>query len=119
MSGRSGPAASEKLRKAQNRVLTVMPLFVHYALINAGPSGNEGPKTGECTTMCTYIKFRFTNGTESTAGLIMETAKLKAMTFPEVSRLFPMYEATKMHRLDVSPEYPTWEGAFNHKFKGE
>ncbi len=113
------PVASENLRKAQNRALTGMLLFVHNALVNAGPSGNEGPKTGECTTMGAYIKFRFTNGTSHTAGLILETARLKAMTFPEVSRLFPVFESPKMHRLEMSPECATWEDAFNYNFKGE
>jgi hypothetical protein len=69
--------------------------------------------------MTTYTKFRFTNGKRHTAGLILETTRLKAMTFPEVSRLFPMYEATKMYRLEVSPEYATFNEAFAHQFKGE
>ena len=69
--------------------------------------------------MTTYTKVRFVKGTEATTGLILETAKLKTMTFPDISRLFPMYEANKMYRLDVSPEYATWNDAFNHTFKGE
>lgn len=66
--------------------------------------------------MGTYTKFRFTNGKRHTAGLVLETTKLKAMTFPQVSRLFPVFESPKMHRLELSPEYANFEDAFNHQF---
>jgi hypothetical protein len=64
----------------------------------------------------TYVKFRFTSRHGSTAGLIIETRKLEQMSVREVSRLFPYYEAGKMKRLQVSPQYQTWEEAFNHTF---
>ena len=63
-----------------------------------------------------FVKVRFTNGAESTAGLIMPYDKVKHSTITELSRAFPYSEAPKMKRLDISPAYETWEEAFNHKF---
>jgi hypothetical protein len=64
-----------------------------------------------------YIKARFTSKSNgSTAGLIIEADKLYKMPITEFSRLFPVYEASKMDRTELSPEYDTWEEAFLHNF---
>lgn len=64
-----------------------------------------------------YQKIRFTSKANgSTAGLVLETEKLKDMTISDISRCFPYSEALKMERLETSPQYETWEQAFNHEF---
>lgn len=67
--------------------------------------------------MTKFRKFRFTNGKEHTAALIMESAKLIKMPVTEVSRLFPYSEAPKMRTFEMSPAYETWEQAFEYQFK--
>lgn len=65
----------------------------------------------------TFQKVRFTsqrNG--ATAGLVLESAKLAAHNVESLSRLFPMSEAGKMERIEVSPQYDSWDAAFNHDF---
>lgn len=64
----------------------------------------------------TYRKIRFTDGREHTAGLVIAESKFRKMTIEQISRLFPMSEAMRMRTLQVSPEYPTKEDAFEHEF---
>ena len=67
--------------------------------------------------MTTYVKFRFTHPTNgATAGLIIEADIFKRRSITELSRWFPYYESSKMHTLESSPEYPSWDDAFNHEF---
>lgn len=64
----------------------------------------------------TYRKFRFTSRHGSTAGLVIESDRMEHTTITDLSRLFPYSEARFMARLEVSPEYKTWEEAFGHEF---
>ncbi len=55
-----------------------------------------------------YRKMWFAKGTERTAGLIITgdwVEKNKANLVSEASRLFPMYEAPKMHTFHISPPF--------------
>ena len=64
-----------------------------------------------------YHKIRFTskrNG--ATAGLIIPTAKFSNMSIADISRLFPMSEASKMERIEQAGPFVTWNEAFAHKF---
>ena len=63
-----------------------------------------------------YVKVRFTNGTESTAGLVLDYEKVRDATVSELSKYFPMSEANKMHKVIMSHPYDTWLDAFNHQF---
>lgn len=64
-----------------------------------------------------YVKVRFTSERNGvTAGLIFEKEKLDKMSMTQVSLSFPMYEANKMEKFEVSPTYETWESAFAHNF---
>jgi hypothetical protein len=70
--------------------------------------------------MTEYVKVRFTSARYgSTAGLIVEKTKLYGMSISDVSRLFPISEATKMIKLQQSKPYQTWEDAFAHSFDAE
>jgi hypothetical protein len=63
-----------------------------------------------------FTKVRFTskrNG--ATAGLVVEHIHSKSIT--DLSRLYPYTEATKMERIEKSPDFATWEEAFNYQFK--
>ena len=52
-----------------------------------------------------------------TAGLVLDSDKLRGMSISDVSRLFPMSEARKMRGvLQVSRKYSTWNEAFQHQF---
>jgi hypothetical protein len=62
-----------------------------------------------------FTKVWFANGSEKTAGLILPTAKVHAMSVNEISRLFPTSEARKMKRVHISPEFETWDEAFDFK----
>jgi hypothetical protein len=62
----------------------------------------------------TYVKFRFTSRNGATAGLVIESDRFQRTSMTNLSRFFPYSEAQFMARLEVSPEYPTWEEAFNH-----
>ena len=64
----------------------------------------------------TYVKFRFTSNAGATAGLVIETDRLQRTSVSDLSRFFPYSESRFMARLEVSPEYPSWEDAFNHSF---
>jgi len=70
------------------------------------------------TDTITYVKFRFANVAHDrfTAGLVVPFAEMKHKSISELSRLFPYSEAGAMRSVQVSPEYPTWEDAFNHTF---
>lgn len=64
-----------------------------------------------------YRKVRFTSVRHgSTAGLVVEAAKLARMSLADVSRLFPYSEANKMRRLEVSPDCTGWDAAFSYVF---
>jgi hypothetical protein len=64
-----------------------------------------------------YIKVRFTSKANgSTAGLVIEADKLYRTPLTELSRLFPVSEASKMERVELSPEYDSFEEAFAHNF---
>jgi hypothetical protein len=64
-----------------------------------------------------FIKVRFTSVTHgSTAGLIFPAKDLYDMSLTKLSRHWPVSEAMKMRRVEMSDEYDTWEGAFNHSF---
>jgi hypothetical protein len=64
----------------------------------------------------TYVKFRFTSRNGATAGLVIDSFRFARTSITDLSRFFPYSEAPLMARLEVSPEYPTWEDAFNHSF---
>ncbi len=61
----------------------------------------------------TFTKVRFTsklNG--NTAGLVFDDDFLEGKTIQDISRLFPVSEAMKMERLELSQSFTTWEEAF-------
>jgi hypothetical protein len=63
-----------------------------------------------------YTKVRFTskrNG--ATAGLVVEHIDDKSIN--DLSRLYPYSEASKMEKIERSPEFPTFLEAFNYKFE--
>lgn len=64
----------------------------------------------------TYQKIRFTSHHGSTAGLVVDSAKIEHSSVSELSRFFPHSEAPKMARIQVSPECHTWEDAFHFTF---
>jgi len=53
---------------------------------------------------------------QCTAALILDSDKIDGMTVTEISRLFPYSECTKMVYLEISPEYDSFEDAFNADF---
>ena len=70
-----------------------------------------------------YQKIRFSLHATSndpehcTAGLIVESDKLKSMTMGEISRMFPNWETVKMRGvLQVSRQFDSFNAAFNHQF---
>ena len=65
----------------------------------------------------TYQKIRFTSRNGSTAGLVFDSFKIEHSSVSELSRFFPYSEASKMARIQVSPEFDTWEEAFNFTFE--
>lgn len=60
-----------------------------------------------------YVKIHWTNGEEKTAGLVFNEEELKSLSLGQLSRSWPMWEATKMKKLICSKTFPTWEEAFN------
>jgi hypothetical protein len=65
-----------------------------------------------------FVKYRFTSKNNgNTAGLVLDTSKHKRTSVTELSRAFPYSESAKMERLEISPEYETWEEAFHHEFE--
>lgn len=83
--------------------------------VNRMITNGETPVAG---IPATYVKFRFRNpfNGQSTAGLVVPFHEMKHKSISDLSRLFPYSEANKMRTVDVSPEYSTWEQAFNHQF---
>ena len=53
---------------------------------------------------------------EATAAIILDSEVIDRMTVSEISRLFPYSESTKMVFLEISPEYDSFEDAFNADF---
>ena len=65
-----------------------------------------------------FIKVRFTSVSRgSTAGLVFEADQLYRMRLDQLSRRFPISETNKLKRVQLSPEYDTWQQAFEHEFK--
>jgi hypothetical protein len=63
-----------------------------------------------------FRKIRFTSTHHgSTAGLVIGPSQ-SDWTIGELSRLFPMWEAMKMKRIQSSPFFQTFEEAFNCSF---
>lgn len=62
-----------------------------------------------------FCKIRFSNGTESTAGLVVDAEFAHTASIAELSRMFPCSEAPKMKRLIISHPFDTFEAAFNSK----
>jgi len=62
-----------------------------------------------------YYKVWFSNGTERTAQLIVDTDSYPRFTttLAEFSRLFPVYEAPKMKYFYMGDARPTWQEAFD------
>ena len=63
-----------------------------------------------------FRKVRFSNGAVATPGLVFDSDTLATKTVCEISRCFPYWEALKMRRLETSPPFDTWEGAFYYEF---
>ena len=63
-----------------------------------------------------YVKIRFGNGWEHTAGLVIPADKYRNSTVSELSQLYPYSEVPKMRTFQVSEEYNTWDAAFLHTF---
>jgi hypothetical protein len=53
---------------------------------------------------------------EATAAIILDSEVIDRMTVGEISRLFPYSESNKMVFLEISPEYDSFEDAFNADF---
>jgi hypothetical protein len=64
-----------------------------------------------------FVKFRFRSEFGVTCGLVLPLASYRERTVTELSRMFPMSEASKMHLLDCSDVYSTFENAFHHDFE--
>ncbi len=68
----------------------------------------------------TFCKVRFTSKRHgATAGLVIDGHRAKTASIADLSRLFPTWEANKMHTLECSPEFATFEQAFAHEFDGQ
>ena len=63
-----------------------------------------------------FYKVRFTNGDESTAGLVVKKSQIENMSVSDISRLFPYSEARKMKRLEQSPQMSSFDEAFYYDF---
>lgn len=64
-----------------------------------------------------FTKVRFTNGTESTAGLIVDSTKHNPNDVSAISRLFPYSESMKMKQYQRSPDFTEWLDAFAYTFE--
>lgn len=62
-----------------------------------------------------FRKVWFSTGGEKTAGLVVDTAKLRGLSVSEISRFFPRSEFRKMSRFHQSPVFPTWDAAFAYE----
>jgi len=67
-----------------------------------------------------WVKVRWTRGrgpeARVTAGLVLEERKVRTISRTELSRMWPVWEAPAMRRLEISPAYPTQEEAVGHDF---
>lgn len=64
-----------------------------------------------------FHKVLFTrSGYGSTAGLVIDDAKVNPRDMSAVSRLFPVNQAHLMRRYHVSPAFNTWDEAFAYVF---
>jgi len=64
-----------------------------------------------------YRKVRFFSPEHgATAGIVLPAEKVKHSTIPELSDYFPMFEAMKMQRLELSPEFDSFDAAFFYEF---
>ena len=66
-----------------------------------------------------YVKFRFTSEHGKTLGLVLALAIYRERSITELSRMFPNREASKMHRLECSDVFGTFEDAMQHDFEKE
>ena len=66
-----------------------------------------------------FVKFRFRSIHGVTAGLVLAVSKYRELSISELSRMFPSWEAGKMHFIDCSDTYPTVEDAIHHTFEKE
>mgnify|MGYP003334622648 FL=1 len=70
--------------------------------------------------METYVKIRFASQSHQTAGLVLASSDLLKHNLASLSRMFPASEflrlGSRLVRLETSPEFPTWEEAFQHDF---
>lgn len=63
-----------------------------------------------------FKKFRFSNGTEHTAGLVIDSKEVVSVNLPKLSRMFPKSEISKMRYIQSSPVFETYEEALNYEF---
>ena len=70
--------------------------------------------------MQTYVKVRFASPSHETVGLVFKSEDLVRHNVSSLSRIFPPSEFLRMGsrlvRVELSPDFPTWEEAFNHQF---
>ena len=64
-----------------------------------------------------YIKVRLTSkNNSSTDSLIVNGGQVYDLTGHRLSGMFPYSEVVKIDRIEKSPEYATWNEAFDHQF---
>lgn len=68
----------------------------------------------------TFVKVRFASPSHQTAGLVFTSPQLLQHNIASLSRLFPSKEfgrlGSRLVRLEMSPEFETFEQAFAHEF---
>jgi hypothetical protein len=64
-----------------------------------------------------YHKVRFVGRAGATAGLVVNTADHDVRNVSAISRLYPVSEAGKMRRFQVSPAFETAREAFDFTFE--
>ena len=66
----------------------------------------------------TFCRIRFTSRKHgATAALVFTSDRLAQIkSVGELSRAFPYSESLKMERLEVSPNFPTFDEAFAYEF---
>ena len=62
------------------------------------------------------VRFITRDGSRATAGLVFPAGEVIDRDASYLSRFFPMSEARKMERLQVSPMFPTMDEALAHVF---
>ncbi len=67
-----------------------------------------------------YSKVRFTttDGSAFTAGLVLLDSEIKRLGMVGISKMFPRWECVKMHKVQFSPSFDTWDAAFKYQFDG-